>query len=536
MSLIQPATWEDLGWVKLGASNEPMIKGVAAILRNTGIYDIKSESDYTWFKLHQDNVDLLKIVTCISQENYRSDSIYQPIIDHKPGTELIHSSRIGIHEKDVGEFAEKIRSKQEPFHKHFYTIETLVMSENYDKLPLLIKDIIAPFFFRDYPDGRIHFIVIDDFLMEIFAHIRIPYICSVYGFETARAMSQTTGVRTYDQLTGALADINVFVSILSSFFFPKVYFIGATRLGSCILFQLDTPFEYNPKYPYDVFDLIRESRIYGEYAQTDIDRIEPGGSEERRLAFRRFIHERKWTANELEILVRWFIQKTSQMIAEFINSARFIDIDTRYASFPRQFNFLHTIQRILGETAIILTERDPRVRKPLFFELLDKYGRIIEDLANDSSTKNDADNFKNLLRKTNYENNIKPLLKQIPEPFGSYFSEAYGQMIFDEIHRVIIEDRYLAYSISGENVRITSWDESLRKFVYKGNDIPKEDYVVNMLRTVRNSHHGYLGDKRFEKYLAIHSGSTPDHLPDLSQVFLLSLLSDPSKFLDAGWV
>jgi len=529
MSLISIYNWTDLGWGKLGDSNNPEIIGFAELLKHTGLYDIKKESDYTWCKINKENVDFFRIISCISPENYTNDQIYDSIRNNKSDTESIPRKS----SKDIGESAEKVRKKEEPFHKHFYEIETLIETEDYDKLPNLIKDIIAPFFFRDYPDGRIYFVVFNDLLIKIFAHIRVPYICSIHGIKVARDMSTTTGVRTYDELTGRLDNIDVFISILSSLFYPRFYFIVATRLGSCVIFQLDKPFEFNPKYPYDVFDLIRKSDVFDETVDIDLVNI-PGSPEEERLAYRRFIHKRDWTATELEILVNWYIQKINLMFNKFINSANFLDRTTNCVSFIRQFNFLHTIQRILGETAIISTEKDSRVRKPLFFELLDKYASILKDR---SGHNNDAEHFKTLLRLTNYESKIKPIIKGIPEPFGTYFAETFGQTLFTEIYKVITEDEYLSKSIIGNNVKLISWDNNSVSFVDRGEIVSKEDYVVNMLRTIRNTHHGYMDDpsNRFEKYLSIHSGSTPHYIADLSLLFFLSLLSDPDSLLNASW-
>jgi len=181
MASIQLGSWADLGWAKLGDSSDIEVRGLSILLEQTGEYEIKRDSDFTWYKLKRKNISFFKLVASINQDNYRDEQICQSILSNKPESEIIHSRNVTISEEEVGNFVERIQKADEPLHEHFYRIQTLLVLENYDKLPHLISDMIAPTFFRDYPNGRIYFIVINDLLQKLLAYIRIPYIYSIYG-------------------------------------------------------------------------------------------------------------------------------------------------------------------------------------------------------------------------------------------------------------------------------------------------------------------------------------------------------------------
>jgi len=62
-----------------------------------------------------------------------------------------------------------------------------------------------------------------------------------------------------------------------------------------------------------------------------------------------------------------------------------------------------------------------------------------------------------------------------------------------------------------------------------------DEFTGNVLRTLRNTHHGYLtrGDQSFRpsRYLSLIDGNTSDDFPTLSLAWLLALLESPEALI-----
>jgi hypothetical protein len=67
-----------------------------------------------------------------------------------------------------------------------------------------------------------------------------------------------------------------------------------------------------------------------------------------------------------------------------------------------------------------------------------------------------------------------------------------------------------------------------------GKMVTTDDYVANMVRELRNTYHGYHTDK-FDQYLAISTGNTPDSLPLLGVLAFFALLAKPELFIKNQW-
>jgi len=60
------------------------------------------------------------------------------------------------------------------------------------------------------------------------------------------------------------------------------------------------------------------------------------------------------------------------------------------------------------------------------------------------------------------------------------------------------------------------------------------DYITNFLRALRNTHHGYLSERKSDfcpNEFIINRGNVTDLLPELGPFWVLALILEPDKFI-----
>ena len=95
----------------------------------------------------------------------------------------------------------------------------------------------------------------------------------------------------------------------------------------------------------------------------------------------------------------------------------------------------------------------------------------------------------------------------------------------EELRRVVLDSIYVPGRCDKDKGVVTLLNSEV---------VDADDYVVNMVRELRNTYHGYHTSK-FDQYLSTSTGNTPDTLPLIGLLAFLALLAKPNLFVERYW-
>ena len=461
----------------------------------------------------------LNVQPVIVQSNFKTEETYSWI--HNLQSSLFNKVQLNTEFSELEKLAQ--HTKKEKGKMRYKFIRRIVGFSKIKDLKRVFVELVAPLFFKEFPEGRIWPILIDEIVSKRHRAIRTLYILNLYGHQAINEMNKGTAVLENFQRTD-IWNLSTPLSILLGMFYPYFYGFHICRPGICFIFEFDSPKEEKVLYPANLRDLI----FSGPLAKQNIPVNLSIDEAMKKLAYRRYKHNKKWNLDQFNTFIRWYITAWNKTIAEWIDPCNFTD-GKGNIDFISHFERFLTMMRICEEVAEISYHTRPFIRKTLFFQMLDKFGTLL------GNNKTDADNnFKELLKTDNIIKKITPLLDSLPSLFKKYFQEL-AKDISKESDKIIWEGIWLKSRKKGYKVKILSYDKNKEKFEEKGEERAKEHYIVDMLRVLRNTYHGYISEldnnKRFARVLSLHTGDTSDKLPELSIILYLSLLSSPEKFI-----
>jgi len=446
--------------------------------------------------------------------------MYDPVRLHNP--ELKSSlDRYRIPEKDMPRWKADV-DKGEP-EKRYSHLSKVLLFVPLDKLADVLKEWVVPTFFEWHPRGRIYFITVDDRVNRQLSGIRNLYgLCDL-------AMGDLEALKKFRVETLQLAhqaevfDLHLHLSIVTSFFLPNLYSCVASKFTWALVFFFGEPVDVRPIFPSDMFAYLQSpiSTMLAERKFQSLDDIARAMSEPPPPLF-----DRIWQAEEWDIFLRWYVEALNSFLSELLDLRNFRTPEDEAIEPALQYQATLTIDRLARQILLVLTEPLPFAQKMMFFSILDQLAAMIKE-----TRREQVEQFKRFLRKSYYQAVIAPRLRDIPAPFGEYLATQIGPRIYDDMEKAIIEGVFVPERVHEEGVVVR--DKDGRQQIDT-----KEDYVVNTVRAIRNTSHGYLSDRRdqrFEKYLSINRGNLPDSLPYLAPLLYLAALADPVAFFRRKW-
>jgi len=291
------------------------------------------------------------------------------------------------------------------------------------------------------------------------------------------------------------------------------------------------------KYPREFIDFARAG---GELLQERVPTQEvvnylSGRPHDEAKLYSRWISPKKFTVEEISDLLFWAVQRVNSLYSYMFDLTNHCEENEGRISILLLRKRFMTVERILVETHLIVSERDAYVRKTLFFNLHDKYASL---MCPPGDLKFRMRIFNRLLKPSHFRSVLKPRIRSLPHPFDSFVPETASQ-IFESIMASVLTDAWARQRVKGKTVRIRQVVPNSRERGpkrYRDAEIPAEDYATHVIHGLRNTLHGYnVAGERFEQDLSLSKGSIPDLLPDLAWVFMFLLLEDPDGLLSGKW-
>ena len=365
--------------------------------------------------------------------------------------------------------------KPMPPWQRLFEIRPLFMNIHYiNGVYYHFENTIAPFFFANFPEGKIWFVERSEDDFSSFIKKELDFAHRFYSTEQVMmgfAPQSYSGLNFYD------IAYDIGLSLPLSVNFPELYGINVPLWGGSLVFIPASSFDAYKEYRYNIIDALTSNL---DYLYADYDTVHTG----LRPKIRYFDNDK------LTRYLEWYISKLDELAVFLL----------KISDPEKGFLYSLSLSRICVETYQIQCSISAFSRKVSFFNLLDKYANLLQD----GSTLNETQIWKDMLSKAFFKNALKPLLEKIDATVGSMFG-VVGNMCYEDV----------AGTLSlGQTTPLT------------------DSEVCEILRAYRNSHHGYLLTPNPRRALLNHTGNISNVLPDISTLLWHSMLENPTNFFN----
>lgn len=503
-------------WAILGSKEDEFAKRSESMLRRMGPYTVRTRKGNIEFALSYKSLKeepLLRFSKWI-----RSDESYN-IIDINellsfPGIKNIDRWHADL--SDLPKTSEVLDSFEG--YKRFERFNRLIFYTGIKQLPEVFAKFFAPKFFGWHPGGRILYLNSSGTLHIAMAAIRVMGAAMDLADKDYDELEKIGPFRMLAdiQSTGVFY-VNKHLSIPLGIFLPRLYgFIGA-KVNLGFIFLLDDPIQdIREPFPRSGLEFFRSegSGLFRQNIDIDVHEIDPDVIDKYALITNQF------TQDDIRHFIQKYLTILNQFLFYMIDPSNFISTDTGIWSGLIQYRAWLTFERIATELILLITDDTSALRKMALFRIFDQ----LSSLAT-KKTPEQVVFFKNLmLPQTGDSDPIRAGL------------ETYGGQVGNNLIKILTECREDMSKTVLESIFIPGRYHFEKNIVTlaNGNSISSDDYIREVIREIRNTYHGYYTHK-FDNYLSMNTGNTPDSLPVLAILAYLSFLAKPQNFISRDW-
>jgi hypothetical protein len=501
----------------LGEIGDSFAENSANMLSRIGPYRITRSDGKIKFSLRWKYSKSAKLLT--SSEWFSSTNIGQFNLSSFPASPgLPEIDRTCLTDDQINRI-EQLLTDREGFHR-FHMMSKIIMWASLSQLQPIIRGKLAPLFFTWYPKGRFIFVMgSPEFNMALAALRMMGAARDLDAFNYSRS----TDVPAFSMLS-SLQNVGLFypgkhLSIPIAMFLPRLYGFAASKVALSFLFVLDEPIEESRGYfPRSGLEFVRSEASNLMKESVDIDLSDLSGlSVEQLDTFS--IFPKKFSHSEFRNFMMQYLSKFNSYLSFVLNPTNFTDDETNVWIGLSHYRAWLSVERIADEVLHMLTDVSPFLRKMAFFRVIDQLSCLISEEYRLQSTL-----FKQLLLPGEASDIISEGLTRYKGSIAKYLKVRLKEARAD-LKRVCIESIYIQDHVDYKGGKVQLGDDSCVDF---------DEYVTCMVREVRNTHHGYY-TKRFDRYLSISTGNTPDSLPVIGILAYLSLIAAPELFIRRSW-
>lgn len=405
----------------------------------------------------------------------------------------------------------------------------LALAARPDDLTYLMNQVILPAFFSRFPLGQMQCLSSSNVIEEIRTIMTLQYSAEHHNIcqadDIAGSMRKWHSADSEQLLRGILG--------MAGFLWPPYvtsYVTGTYQ--SPILVQLDPPSkEKIAPFGHVWSDYLRHG---SEFAAEDLPLSDAFTSLEA-AAHQKLSHRKRLTATPPSLDARlafqdWLLKAVQRFLINLCDICNFTKAHDPYERIDAVFAMEHlwTIERIIKLTLQVSGTRDPSMARSLTFQIADLYETLALRFGR---IKNETDFFKDLFNPSTGCGMISSRLQRI-EGVGADLAKTCDA-VYADIRDVAINSIWKKSKVDPSRTFVRVKDKSLRHEVNE----PIDEFVGNLMRALRNGHHGYFTDgdkksKRPSRYLWLVDGNTPDSIANLPILWFFAYLSDQSF---VGW-
>lgn len=386
----------------------------------------------------------------------------------------------------------------------------------------VLVNLVLPVFFDLDPNGIVLPFVLNEEVDRLSAVLRGGYAISHYpiadlrsvdkGFPTRRLWDQAFLVNFFDAL----------LSIIQVVSYPYISLIHGGPIGLHFVFIFSNPPEYAPPpFPSTWLHDVRSEALMADEAHDSVAVLQNPESEEAcRLGHRRLLAKRPLAQSSVLALTEWALKRLGSHVLEFSDPASFLDgsgdIDLVFA-LEHSLSWLRVLQRTVHSLS---TEEMP-MGKFIAFDVAD----LIDGLRSAFKYRDESETFKLLFNPDTGRTLLNSVLGTVPTGPREYLVDACD-LFYNELRETISRSVWVSKTRTPSGFLVRSKDGT--------NEVeePVGKFVANVMRALRNTHHGYK-IRTCSRYLAPITGNTPNSIASLPLIWTLALIADPLQM--TGW-
>lgn len=503
-------------WVSIGPVGDDYAEKSESILRHMGPYAVRRRAGRIEFALRFATVQdesLLQYSKWIGSQDSPDVVDVQAILE-SPGISDIDRWQADL--SDLPRTAEVL--DQFDGIKRFERLNRVMFHTGVRQLPIVIQDLIAPKFFGWYPGGRILFSTASRSLHEAMASIRVMGAAMDLADRSYEELEKIGPFRMLSKIqsTGVFY-VGKHLSIPLGFFLPRLYGFVGSKVTMALLFLLDKPIsDIREVYPRSGLEFFRSeaSGLFRQSLDIDVHEITPDAIDK----FTLITHEH--TADEIRRFMQNYLLVLNSFLFFMIDPSNFAHPDTGMWSGLAQYQAWLTFERISTELILLMTDDTSSLRKMALFRILDQLSALAA-----SNPSDQVEFFRNLVLPIDAGSD---LISDSLDPYEGEVGASMRDALIscrDELVRTVLDSIYVPgrHNIELKTVELAG-----------GSTVTEIEYVRNTIREIRNTHHGYY-THRFDEYLSINTGNTPDSLSVIGILAYLAFLSKPHLFISRDW-
>ncbi len=414
-----------------------------------------------------------------------------------------------------------------------YRLEQALALAGPQRLKPVLRDLVAPCFFRLYPQGKVAVVRYDDATDDAAALMRTLYAASQTPLADVRR-GGPGGIDTLKEwhlgsvtLLGPLL-FNLFLHL----FYPSVGGYRAGLGGLDFIFLFDPAEAYEPAlYPRDWLAVASSSADFGREGVDLFGALRDfRGPAWQRAAHQRFRHEKGYSAEERLALLGWYVGRANRLAYELADVANFTEGNAPDGAIDPVFAFEHqlTVDRLARKTLLSMSLAEAGAAKLMAFDVAEVYDGLSKMLGGHADG---SAFFKRLFDTAEGPAAIRGPLGTLPPPFGTDLPALAGRL-YGRIEDAVIESVWLKAKVSAGGVMVRK-----KKDMAQEELVPRPKFVAELMRAYRNAHHGYFtaadrDGKRPSRYLFLVDGDLPAEINALPALWWLAYLADPGL---VGW-
>ncbi|MGN8094756.1 hypothetical protein [Methylobacterium sp. 22177] len=532
MAALLTGTWADHGYGKVG----PNIPGnpketenarkIAEAFRVRTSFDVQDDSTGVWIRdparVQGSNLQpAAQVVEIISQGNFGTATSFSSVARVAASAYGRFGAATASPRSDCNIDAFKSDHKSA---KGIYDLTYAVSSCQAQQLQDLLREDIAPEFFRLFPSGKIVVISTNYEFEKRYGGIRLGYTLSQYDASTLPSTPDLKALQAWQMLT-PMHQLRTVLDLGMLALYPVLAYFQAARPGMNIIFIPGELVEIQqPDFPASWLDIYR--------SRWDFARGPSGSSftkvhslKQPFIAQRRYLQTNGFDSNQVVQWLEWLVNKYNDLAVRMTDPT--IHESGAMIDFVDSFEHALSVDRLLRKAMSCQVSSEIAVRKYALFEVAD----ILDELYGHWATApfQKTERFKLLFNPSAGRAMVLSCLSSVPAPIRSILSNG-ANAVYDDLRDTIYKSVFVPSKLTS-NGGVMVRDRHLGPEVEED----KDTFVANIIRALRNTHHGYMtaGDKqnRPSRYLALVSGETPDTMTHIGVLLGLAVLGDPTSML-----
>lgn len=524
MTKIIHSKYSDRGFAKISHISKSFEETIERILheRLGEVYEIEKSRGDLWIRSKERRaakyMDYAEEMALVDSANYADCTWIQEVEDFY--------NRFSDSYSDTPRAYDLCRSANErPFKNQVYLYSLALLLVKSSDRRLFLETIFFPWFFRLFPTGLVLATKMNSSYESRAALLRWGFLGTIYGSSELDAIKKYIGPNI-KIMTGiheiGTVNADIHFKAISNLFFPRTAPIVLSREGFMFILFTDQddvmdrgPYPHADVDTYRVFGLMTGNEPNWSRASSPLNGW-----------LGRYIPSRTFSAREMVDLFRFFIPKFNhflRMRLDITNYRKGDDID-----FIAAFEEYYTLDRIGHELNLCQTAQEGFTARTLTFAILDKFAEMF------SVNGINRDRMFHYFLTRNFAKSLVDTLSEVPSPFGAFFSSETEE-VFDLLYKSVLGENglWMKYRSISAGISSREWDKNSGSFHDRAFPYSDEEFVGEVVRAVRNTHHGYISDRddrrRFAVFMSMHTGKLADSLTALPQFMWLAGLLDPEN-------